>query len=144
MSQLLTITDASEKTVAFLKSNMQYKSICSSILHQEIIAQAAIERGIIITPEEIQIKADEFRLQNRLEKTWDTLAWLLEQMITAEEWEAGIRDRLLADKLADHLFTREVERVFDQNRTNFDRVLLYQIIVSEEALAQELFYQIEE
>ena len=144
MSRLLTIQDAPEKIVTFLKGNVQYKDICSSILRQQIINQAAIEQEIVVTPEEIQAEADEFRLKNRLEKTSDTLAWLSEQMVTPEEWEDGFRNRLLAEKLANHLFAKDVEKIFAQNRINFDRVLLYQMVVNDEALAQELFYQIEE
>jgi parvulin-like peptidyl-prolyl isomerase len=144
MSRLLTIQDSPEKVVTFLKGNVQYKDICSSILHQKIINQTAIAKGIVVAPEEIQAEVDGFRLKNHLEKTSDTLAWLSEQMITPEEWEFGITKRLLAQKLANHLFAKDVERIFAQSRINFDRVLLYQIIVNDEALAQELFYQIEE
>lgn len=144
MSSLLAIQDSPEKVVTFLKGNVQYKDICSSILQQQIINQTAIAKDIVVTPEEIQVEADEFRLQNRLEKTSDTLAWLSEQMLTAEEWEFGIKNQLLAKKLAKSLFDKEVEKVFAQNRIHFDRVLLYQIVVNEESFAQELFYQIEE
>ena len=144
MSRLLTIKDAPEKIVTFLKENVQYKDICSSILHHQIITQATRDKEIVVTPEEIQTEADEFRLKNRLEKTSDTLTWLAEQMITAEDWEEGIRNRLLAQKLANHLFAKDVEKIFAQNRINFDRVLLYQIVVSDKFFAQELFYQIEE
>lgn len=144
MSRLITMQEAPEKIVTFLKGNVQYKDIYSGILHQQVIAQAALDKKIVVSPEEIQVEADEFRLQKRLEKTSDTLAWLSEQMLTAEEWEVGIRNQLLAKKLAKSLFDKEVEKVFAQNRIHFDRVLLYQIVVNEEFFAQELFYQIEE
>jgi hypothetical protein len=75
MSSLLAIQDSPEKVVTFLKGNVQYKDICSSILQQQIINQTAIAKDIVVTPEEIQVEADEFRLQNRLEKTSDTLAY---------------------------------------------------------------------
>jgi len=56
----------------------------------------------------------------------------------------GIRNRLLAQKLAEYLFSKEAEKFFAQNRLDFDQILLYQIIVPYEKLAQELFYQVEE
>lgn len=65
-------------------------------------------------------------------------------MIAPEDWEAGIRDRLLAQKLAEQIFGKDVEKFFAQNRLDFEQILLYQIIVSSEKLAQELFYQIED
>ena len=130
--------------VSFLKKNVRIKEVWHKILHQRIIAQAAQERGISITPEEIQAELDRLRHEMRLEKASDTLAWLEEEMITADDWEAGIYERLLAKKLAEHLFAEEVPKVFAQNRLDFEQVLLYQIVVPYEQVAQELFYQIEE
>ena len=130
--------------VGFLKKDIQFKEIIQKILEQKIINQAAQERGLIVTPEEIQAEADRLRREKRLEKASETLAWLAEQMITAEDWEAGIRDRRLAEQLAEHIFAKEVEKFFAQNRLDFEQILLYQIIVPYGRLAQEILYQIEE
>ncbi len=123
---------------------MLLKGICQKILAQRIIEKAAQERDITVTPEEIQTEADSIRYGKRLEKASDTLAWLVDQMVTADEWEKGIGDRLLAQKLAEHLFDKKVEKYFAQNRLDFDQFILYQIAVPYEQLAQEIFYQIEE
>jgi parvulin-like peptidyl-prolyl isomerase len=120
------------------------KEVHLRILSQTIINKAAQERGLIVTPEEIQAEANRQRYEKRLEKSSDTLAWLNEQMMTPEDWEAGICDRILSNKLADFLFAKEVDKFFAQNRINFDQVILYQIIVSNDKLAQELFYEIED
>ncbi|KAM3099989.1 peptidylprolyl isomerase [Phormidesmis sp. 146-35] len=104
----------------------------------------AQERGIIITSEEIQAEADRQRRENRLERAIDTLNWLREQLISAEDWETGIYNQQLSQKLAESLFHSEAERFFAQNRLDFEQVALYQIIVPYHTLAQELFYQIEE
>ena len=134
----------SDEIVQFLKKNLQLKEVCDKVLAQRAIAQAAIERGLEVTFEEIQVEADKLRRQKRLEKAADTFRWLTEQMISAEDWEAGIRDRLLADKLAESLFASEVEKFFAQSRLDFEQILLYQTVVPYEKVAQELFYQIEE
>lgn len=133
-----------DEIVRFLKREIRYKDIFHQILSQKIIEGAARERGVNVTDDEIQAEADLIRLTNRLEKAADTLAWLEEQMISPEDWEAGIRDRLLAKKLAEHLFSGEIEKYFAQNKLDYDRVLLYQIQVPYERVAHELFYQIEE
>ncbi len=65
-------------------------------------------------------------------------------MISVEEWADGIRDRLLAHHLAEFLFGQDIEKIFAQNKLDFEQVLLYQIVVPYEKLAQELFYEIEE
>lgn len=133
-----------EQLLSFLKKNFQLKEVCQKILHQKIIQQAAQERGITVTPEEIQAEAEQQRRERRLEKAADTLAWLADQLVNPEDWEAGIRDKLLSKKLAEHLFANDVQKIFVQNKLNFDQILLYQIIVEDEKLAQELFFQLEE
>jgi parvulin-like peptidyl-prolyl isomerase len=134
----------SEEIIDFLKREMLLKEVCQKIMSEKIIEKAAAERGITVTPEEIQTEADSIRYNNRLEKASDTLAWLVDQMVSADEWERGIATRLLAKKLAEHLFDREVEKYFAQNRLDFDQFILYQIVVPYQQLAQEIFYQIEE
>ena len=130
--------------IDFLKQEMLLKEICQKILYQKIIAKAIAERNIEITEEEIQTECDSIRYGKRLEKVSDTLAWLKDQMVTPEDWERGIRHRLQAQKLAEHLFGKEVEKYFAQHRLDFDQFVLYQIVVPFESLAREIFYQIEE
>ena len=65
-------------------------------------------------------------------------------MVTADDWEAGIINRLLSNLLAEHLFEQEVEKYFAQNKSNFEQFVLYQIAVPYEQLAYEILYQIEE
>ncbi|MGQ4649788.1 peptidylprolyl isomerase [Lyngbya aestuarii] len=144
MADLSTISLQPEEIVSFLKKNLQFREVYQKILYQRVINQATAERGITVTPEEIQAEADQLRLEKRLEKASDTLAWLAEQMITPDQWEEGIRDRLLSKKLSESLFAKEVEKSFAQNRISFERVLLYQIVVEDGKVAQELLYQIEE
>lgn len=133
-----------EAIVEFLKQRVHLKEICHNILRQQIVQRAAQERGISVTPDEIQAEADRQRYEKRLESAAATYAWLAEQLVTPEDWETGIRNFLLADKLARHLFEQDVERYFAQNRLNFDQVILYRLVVPYQQLAQEIFYQIEE
>ncbi len=130
--------------IEFLKREIQIKEICQEILSRQAIVRASEARGIIVTPEEIQAEADRQRYQNRLESAADTLNWLEEQLITPADWEAGIREALLSQKLAEDLFGREVSRYFVEHRLDFEQILLYKITVPYEQIAQELFYQIEE
>jgi parvulin-like peptidyl-prolyl isomerase len=133
-----------DEIVNFLKKNISLKQVWQQVLFQKVIDKAVKERGITVTAEEIQAEAERVRRENRLEKAADTLAWLAEQMITPDDWEAGIREHLLQKKLSEALFSGEVEKYFAQNRLDFEQISLYQIIVPYEKVAQELFYQIEE
>ncbi|MEM8827914.1 MAG: peptidylprolyl isomerase [Cyanobacteria bacterium P01_G01_bin.19] len=138
------ISIESKEITDFLKEEMLLKEICQKIVYQKIIQRIAIERNITVVPDEIQSQADSIRFDKRLEKTTDTLVWLEEQMVTAEEWETGIKKHLLAQKLAEQLFDKEVESYFAQHRLDFDQFIFYQIIVPYQQLAQEIYYQIEE
>lgn len=138
------ISIETDEILNFLKKNIRLKEVSHEILHQKIINQSAQERGLTVTAEEIQAEADRQRREKRLEKASDTIAWLADQIITVDEWEEGIRDRLLAQKLAKFLFDKEVEKFFVQHRLDYEQILLYQIVVPYEKLAQELFYQIAE
>jgi parvulin-like peptidyl-prolyl isomerase len=133
-----------EKIIDFLKQEMLLKEISQKLLYQKIINNAIAERNIKVTPEEIQAECNYIRYDKRLEKVSDTLAWLEEQMLTSDDWETSIRNRLSTKKLAEHLFESEVEKYFAQHRLDFDEFVLYQIIVSFEPLAREICYQIEE
>jgi parvulin-like peptidyl-prolyl isomerase len=144
MSNRAKISIEPDEMIQLLKREIQFKAVYEQILQQRIIARAVQDRGLTITAAEIQEEADRQRREKRLEKAADTLAWLDEQMITPDDWEEGIRAQLLRRKLAKCLFDKEVEKLFAQNRIDFEQVLLYQIVVAERALAQEILFQIEE
>jgi parvulin-like peptidyl-prolyl isomerase len=134
----------SSEIIELLRQEQQLKPFCQKVLQKKVIDKAAGERGLTVTPEEIQVVGDQLRREKRLEKAADTIAWLADQMISVEDLETGICDRLLAKKLAKLLFGKDVNEIFVQNKLQFDRIILYQIIVEDSKLAQELFYQIEE
>lgn len=138
----ITIND--DQVVDFLKHQIQIKDICQSILSQQVIETAAREYGVHITSEEIQGEADQQRYQRRLESASQTYDWLKEQLISPDDWEAGIEAQLLRTKLAEHLFQDKIEKYFAEHRLDFEQVLLYRIAVPYAPIAQELFYQIEE
>jgi hypothetical protein len=144
MGYHLSLEISPEDVVHFLKTTLQYQQISHQICCQRITRQIAEQRDLIIPTEVVQQQADRFRHANEMEKASDTLAWLQQQQVTPNEWEEGIRDQLLTQKLAETLFEADVNRVFAENRINYDRVLLYQLVVPYEQIAQELFYQIEE
>lgn len=127
-----------------LKQELRFKDLCRQIVRSHIIETTAQAKDITINDDEIQVEADHFRHQMKLENAKDTIQWLEDQMITPEDWEAGIRQRLLSKKLAKHLFEDEVSAHFAQNKLAYEKAVLYRIVVHKAPLAQELFYQITE
>jgi len=133
-----------EAIVDFLKREITLKDTYKRLISQQIISETAKAKGITVTAAEIQAEADRQRHQQHLESSTATFSWLAEQLITPEDWEAGISDRLLATKLAQSLFVHEIEKYFVEHRLEFEQVVLYQLAVPYFQLAQELLYQIEE
>jgi parvulin-like peptidyl-prolyl isomerase len=127
-----------------LKKQFQYQSTYQSVTANRLIKQAAFDQGLQVSDLEIQMEADRYRHENGLENAADTINWLNQQQVAPEEWEEGIRDRLLADGLSKHLFSSDIDRMFAESRANYESVALYQLVVPYEKLAMELFYQIEE
>jgi parvulin-like peptidyl-prolyl isomerase len=144
MARLTGVSIDHDKVVNYLKHEAKLKSIYQQILCRQIIARVAAEQGVEVTPQEVQAEADQFRYQNKLESASQTFAWLDEQLLTTNDWEAGIHERLLTKKLAEHLFGQQVKTYFAQNKVQYEQAILYRIVVPYQPLAQELFYQIEE
>lgn len=130
------------KIAEYLKHEVQIHDVYTQVLYREITERVAEEREISISAEEIQTEADKFRYEHKLESAAATFTWLQEQLLTPEDWEAGIRERLLSRKLAEHLFGRDVTTYFVQNKVQYDQAALYRLVVPYHALAQELYYQI--
>lgn len=144
---MLQVTDLPanpKEIIDFLKCGVAIKEVVKKLIFQRIIEKSAKEHGITVSPEEIQVESEEFRLKNRLETAALTIAWLQDELISADEWEKGIEHRLLARKLADHLFGQEAEKYFVQNKIDFDLVSLYKVTLPSQAVAYEVLYQIEE
>jgi parvulin-like peptidyl-prolyl isomerase len=132
------------EVVDFLKKTLQYRSVRESILQTKLVSQTSQVRQIEVKDDAVQAEAERQRRELRLEQAADTFAWLAAQQITPEAWEQGIRDQLLQQGLAEALFGQDVARWFGEHRLDYDRVVLYQIVVPDLNLAQELFYQLEE
>lgn len=127
-----------------LRYGIGLKQVCQQVVERKVIEQAAQEREIIVSPDQVQAEADRVRHEMHLERTSDTLDWLSGHLLTPDDWETSIRDRLLKQALQEALFLGEVDRYFAQNQLDFEQAILYQITVPYPQLAQEIYYQIEE
>ena len=143
MSNIAKIFIEPDEIVNFLKTEMLLREIYERILFQRIINDVANNMAVNVTIEEIEAEANRQRREKKLEKATDTIAWLSEQLATPRDWENGIRDRLIAEKLAEELFSQDVEDFFRQKRPYFEQAILYEIIIDDVKLAQEIYYQIE-
>jgi parvulin-like peptidyl-prolyl isomerase len=142
MTELLTIS--AEDVFQHVKLSGQLLALKEAIAVRRIIQQTAAEKGIEVTPEEIQVSADEFRKANNLQRAENTLAWLQQRGLAVEDFEAMIYFSVLQSNLAKHLFVDQVEAYFTAHQLENMTVALYQVVLEDEDIALELFYSLKE
>ncbi|AHJ28350.1 peptidylprolyl isomerase [Nodularia spumigena CS-584] len=142
MSQILTIS--ASDIIHSLKLSSQVPGLVEAIASQKIIAEVAQKSGITVTPEEIQQEGDNLRLAHKLVKAKDTLTWLQKHHLSVNEFEQLVQNKILSKKLANHLFTSQVERFFYQHQLDYIAAITYEIIFDDKDLALEMFYAVEE
>ena len=109
-----------------------------------LIRQAAGERHLEVTPEELQQAADAFRRARGLHGVVQIQNWLAARSLSLEEWEAGLQADLLARKVRNAVAGRQVDRHFAQRILSYAGVELSQLLVGDEDLARELNVQLRE
>jgi parvulin-like peptidyl-prolyl isomerase len=139
-----TITISREEINHQLKLSCQIPSLVESIVARKVILSTAAELSIKAEPEELQKTADNIRFVNKLIRANDTWAWLKKHHLSLEEFEELIYTTVVSAKLAQHLFANQVEAFFVENQLDYLQVVMYEIILDDEELAIELFYELQE
>ncbi len=127
-----------------LKLSCQIPDVVEAIASQNIIAQAAQEAGIKVEKEELQQEGDKIRLEKKLVKAKDTWTWLERHHLSVTEFEELAHNKVLSRKLANHLFSDQVEKFFYERRLDYDTAVTYEVTFSDRGLALELFYSVQE
>lgn len=118
-----------EAIIAYLRQSYKIAEIAAQAEEDALILAVCEQLGITLTEEELQAKGDAFRLEYKLLGASETLAWLAKQRISVEDWSQGIRVSLLTQKLREHLFGDAVDAHYMNNRDDYRRVALSQILV---------------
>jgi parvulin-like peptidyl-prolyl isomerase len=142
MPKLLTITDSD--IIHSNKLSCQISGVVEAIASQKIIAEAAQEAGIQVEEEELQQEGDSLRLDHKLVKAKDTWIWLKKHHLSLKEFEELAHNNVLSRKLANHLFSDQVERFFYEHQLDYVAAVTYEVIFDDRDLALELFYALEE
>jgi hypothetical protein len=111
-------------------------------LAEQLVQEQARQAGLSVTAEELQAAADACRRAHGLHTAADTHAWLGGQGRTADEFQAGLEERLLAAKLKQHLTAAPADEYFSARQTDFERWRVAQVVVGRDDLARELASQV--
>jgi hypothetical protein len=135
-------TDA--EVVNHLRRSAKFAEIAASAERDALVIANADKLGITVSDEEWQARGDAFREEHKLWGTTETFAWLDKQRISVDEWSEGIKIMLLEKKLKEHLFGGAVDAAYLNNRNNYRRVALSQILVSDLATAWKIIQTLRE
>ena len=127
-----------------VKLSLQINTIKKAIIARQIIVKTAQEQQIEIETSELQTATDEFRSQKKLWSADATWEWLEKHDLSLDNLETIIQEKLLAKKLANHLFADQVEAFFVENKLDYTQVDICEIILDDQDLAMELFFAIQE
>jgi parvulin-like peptidyl-prolyl isomerase len=140
MSRTISITH--QDLVQQLKLSGKIPEVVEGIIARKIITEAAAEAGIKNTTAELQKGADEFRLANGLHNAKDTWDWLGKQGLSLDDFEAIVQFNLLSGKLAEHLFADKIESYFVEHQLDYTGAVIYEVVLADEAMAEELYESI--
>ncbi|MBN3922251.1 peptidylprolyl isomerase [Nostoc sp. NMS4] len=127
-----------------LKLSCQIPDVVEAIASQSIIAEAAQAAGITVTPEEVQQEGDDLRFAKKLVKAKDTWAWLEKHHLSVDEFDELVYNKVLSRKLANHLFSNQLEKHFYEHQLDYIAAVTYEVVFEDRDLALELFYALEE
>jgi len=142
MPQILPVTNSS--IIHKIKLSCKIPDVVQAIASEKIITEVAEEIGIKVTSEELQQEGDQLRLEQKLVKAKDTWTWLEKHFLSVSDFEELAYNNVISRKLANHLFSPQVEKFFYEHQLDYITAVTYQIIFQDLDLALELFYALEE
>src|SRR5262245_14901475 len=84
-----------------------------------LVQHEARQAGLSVTAEELQAAADAYRRGRGLHTAPATRAWLDRQGLTADDFQAGLQERLLAARLKQHQTAARTDEVFSARPPDF-------------------------
>ena len=113
------------------------------LLRESIIDEAIA--SISCTPEEIASAYQQFREQNQLASETQRQAWLERYCLSQEHLEAALIVRMLKiEKFKRATWGHQVDSYFLIRKRQLDRVIYSQIRTKDRAIAEELYFRIQE
>ncbi|GAB6926559.1 hypothetical protein JCM10914A_05420 [Paenibacillus sp. JCM 10914] len=111
---------------------------------QKVIERYALEAGISVAGEELQLGVDRFRRENDLLRVADVNEWLERHYMTLDDLADRVHAELIEAKVAAHVSLPLIEPYFYEHRLSFDSAVISRIVMKEYGASRELLFRIEE
>jgi peptidylprolyl isomerase len=115
------------------------------MVRDRLAARAARQAGLVLQPEQIQERADDFRRALGLHRAADTNHYLDALGVSLDEFEGWIVDSLYQEKILEQVCSdAAVNQYFTLNSPRFDSVEVSHIVVEGEGAAREMMSVLQE
>jgi parvulin-like peptidyl-prolyl isomerase len=129
LPEIAPVMDA--EILAYLRRTCKIAELAASAERDALVLKLCEQLNITLSEQEWQSAGDAFRSEHRLLGASETFAWLNRQRVAVDDWSQGIRVALLTKKLQEHLFGEHVDGHYLNNREQYRRVAVSQILVDE-------------
>jgi hypothetical protein len=126
------------------KQQLLMPQLIQQAIYRQIITIAAQQQGIEITVPELQASADQLRIQHQLLTAEATIAWLENHQLTVEDLEDIAQSNVLVEKLKAAVIEPQIAPYFYQHQLDYEQAVYYEVVVTKQELAMELFYALQE
>lgn len=128
-----------EDFLKILKLTGQFESLIEQLVRDKLTVRAAKRKGIRVSVDEIQERADQFRRVRGLHRAADMNKYLDALVVGLDDFEAFITDSLYEEKMMQEVCSeRAVEEYFQLNSPRFDSIEISHIVLSSEGAAKEM------
>jgi parvulin-like peptidyl-prolyl isomerase len=142
MAGIVRIDDAVIDTDYFirtLKLTGQFEGLVEQLVREKLAVLAAKKGGLVLAPEDIQERADQFRRIQGLHRAADMNHYLDTLGVSLDEFEDFITDGLYHERIMAQVCSdKAVEHYFKLNSPRFDSVEVSHIVLDSEGKAKEM------
>ena len=122
-----------------LKLSGQFEGLLEQFVRDRLTVAAAKKQGLVVSEQEIQERADQFRRVRGLHRAADTNKYLDAMHIGMDEFEAFVVDGLYREKIMDKVCSEQaVQAFFKLNSPRFDSIEVSHIVVDSAGKAREM------
>jgi len=128
-----------DQFIKILRLTGQLETILEQFVRERLAVRAAKKRGITVSAEEVQERADQFRRARGLHRATDTNRYLDHLGVSLDEFESFVTDSLYQEKMMEQVCNaKAVEEYFQLNSPKFDSIEVSHIVLETEGKAKEM------
>ena len=116
----------------------KYIDLMAELIDHSLIHEALEKDPFLVSEEELQTAANEFRIANQLHSADATRRWLSESGLSMDRFKDWVSWQVQADKLKERITAALVDPYFEAQKERFDTIHLFRVDTSREDLASSL------